>query len=158
VNHDFGARGDDGRDPQAARMESILVLDDDAANLQGIADVLRSEHYSVVEASTGLQAIENGKSCGPISLFVTDMDLPRSSGTDIALKLVASNPNLPVLFISGTPMGWWTSRDVSNFKRFPPNRVDFIEKPFSLSQLLAKVRNLIGRTSQLRTERGFQAA
>ena len=139
-------------------MESILILDDDAANLQGIADVLRSEHYSVIEASTGSQAIENGKSCGPISLFVTDMDLPRSSGTDIALKLVASNPNLPVLFISGTPMAWWTNRDLSNFKRFPANRVDFIEKPFSLTQLLVRVRNLIQRTLQPRTESGFQAA
>ena len=139
-------------------MESILILDDDAANLQGIAGVLRSEHYSVLEASTGLQAIEIVKACGPMSLFVTDMDLPRSSGTDIALKLVASKPKLPVLFISGTPMPWWTSREVSNFKRFPPNRVDFLEKPFSVSQLLVRVRNLIGGTSHPRTERGFQAA
>ena len=59
-------------------MERILILDDDSANLQGIADVLRSEHYSVLAASTGLQAIETGKTCGPISLFLTDMDLMRS--------------------------------------------------------------------------------
>ena len=127
-------------------MESILILDDDAANLQGIAGVLRSEHYSVLEASSGLQAIEIVKACGPMSLFVTDMDLSRSSGTDIALKLVALNSTVPVLFISGTPRVWWTSRDVSNFQRFPPNSVDFIEKPFSVSQLLIRVRNLIGRT------------
>ena len=146
VNCDFGTRGDDGTDPQAALMESILILDDDAANLQGIAGVLRSEHYSVLEASTGLQAIETVKACGPMSLFVTDMDLSRSSGTDIALKLVALYPNLPVLFISGTPRVWWTSRDVSNIQRFPPNSVDFLEKPFSVSQLLIRVRNLIGRT------------
>jgi len=127
-------------------MESILILDDDAANLQGIADVLRSEHYSVLEASSGLQAIEIVKACGPMSLFVTDMDLPHSAGTDIALKLVALNSTVPVPFISGTPRVWCTSRDVSNFQRFPPNSVDFIEKPFSVSQLLIRVRNLIGRT------------
>jgi DNA-binding response OmpR family regulator len=127
-------------------VDTILILDDDAANLQGIADILRSEHYSVLAASTGLQAIETAKTCGPMSLLVTDVDLPHSSGTDIALKLVALCPNLPVLFISGTPMVWWTSVDVSNFKRFPPNCVDFIEKPFSVSQLLIRIRNLIGRT------------
>jgi len=127
-------------------VDTILILDDDAANLQGIADVLRSEYYSVLAASTASQAIETGKTCGPMSLFVTDMDLPHSSGMEIALKLVALCPNLPVLFISGTPMVWWTSPDVSNFKRFPPNSVDFIEKPFSVSQLLMRVRNLIGRT------------
>ena len=128
-------------------MDTILLLEDDAANLQGIAEVLRSEQYSVLEASTGLQAFETGKDCGPISIFVTDMDLPHSSGTDIALKLVALYPSLPVLFISGTPMVWWTSHDVSNFKQFAPNRVDFIEKPFSVSLLLMRVRNLIGRDS-----------
>lgn len=127
-------------------MESVLILDDDPANLHGIADVLRSEHYSVLEASSGLQAIEAEKNCGPVSVFVTDMDLPESSGTEIALKLLTLDPNLPVLFISGTPMVRWTSRDAYNFKQFSPTSVDFIEKPFSASQLLMRVRNLIGRT------------
>ena len=127
-------------------MERILILDDDPGNLHGIADVLRSEQYCVLEASTDLKALEMGKTCGFMSLFVTDMDLPSSSGTDIALKLVALFPNLPVLFISGTPRAWWTSRDVSNFKLFPPISVDFIEKPFSVSELLIRVGKLIRRT------------
>jgi DNA-binding response OmpR family regulator len=130
---------------KAVLVGTILILDDDAANLQGIADVLRSEHYSVLAASTGLQAIEIVKACGLMSLFVTDMDLPRSSGTEIALKLVALYPTLPVLFISGTPIVWWSRRDVSNFERFPASSVDFLEKPFSASELVIKVRNLIRR-------------
>ena len=103
-------------------IETILILDDDPANLQGIADILRSEHYFALATSTGLQAIEIGKTCAPPSLFVSDMDLSYSSGMETALKLVRLYPNLPVLFISGTPMEWWTSRDLSNFKRFLPNR------------------------------------
>jgi CheY-like chemotaxis protein len=127
-------------------VDTILILDDDEANLQGIGGVLRSERYSVLEACNGSQAIEAAKTCGPISLFVADMDLPRSSGTEIALKLVALFPNLPVLFISGTPKAWWTNRDASNFERFPANNVDFIEKPFFASQLLMRIRDLLGRT------------
>ena len=127
-------------------MNTILILEDDPANLQGIGGVLRYEEYSVLEASNGLQAIEKAKNSGPISLFVTDMDLPSASGTEIALELMALDPNLPVLFISGTPGMWWSNRDVSNFKLFRPGGVDFIEKPFSLSQLLIKVRSLIGKT------------
>jgi len=138
-----------------ALMERILILDDDAANMQGIGGVLRSEQYSVLEASNGLQAMENEKNCGPISLLVTDMDLPESSGTDIALKLVALHPSLPVLFISGTPRVWWTRRDVANFERFAPTRVDFLEKPFFLSQLLVRVRDLIGRASCCGKESGM---
>ena len=127
-------------------METILILDADPANLQVIGDVLRSEHYPVVEASTGLQAIEMGKKCRSMSLFVTDMDIPQSSGIDIALKLVSLYPDLPVLVISDNPMGWWASMDVSNFSRFPPNNLDFLERPFSASELKMRVRNLIGRT------------
>ena len=139
-------------------MERILILDDDPGNLQGIGAVLRFERYSVLEAFTDSQALEMAKTSGPITLLVADMDLPRSSGTEIALKLVALFPDLPVLFISGTPRAWWTNRDASNFERFPPNSVDFIEKPFFVSQLLMRIRNLIGRTSQPRTEKGSQAA
>jgi two-component system, cell cycle sensor histidine kinase and response regulator CckA len=130
-------------------VENVLILDDQPANLHGIADVLRFEHYSVLEASTGLQAIEIGRQCGPMSLFITDIELPDASGIDIALKLVALYPDLPVLVISGNPMDWWATSDVSNFSRFPPNSVDFIEKPFSVSELKMRIRNLIGRRLQL---------
>ena len=125
-------------------MEPILILDDDAATLECIADMLRFEHYSVLEASTGLQAIEIGRQCGPMSLFITDLELPDASGIEVALKLVVLNPDLPVLVISGNPMDWWVSRDVSNFSRFPPNKVDFLEKPFPASELYMRVRSLIG--------------
>ena len=127
-------------------MENVLILDDDPANLQGIAGVLRSEDYSVLEASSGPQALEKAETCGRLSLLVTDVDLSDSSGTDIALKLVGMYPNLPVLFISGTPKFWWNCRDMSNFKQFWTNSVDFLEKPFSVTQLLVRIRNLLGRT------------
>jgi len=129
-------------------VETVLILDDDAAILECIAYVLRFEHYTVLEASTALQAIEVGRQCDPLSLFVTDIELPDGSGIDVALKLIASYPDLPVLVISGNPMDWWASKDVSNFSRFPPNKVDFLEKPFPASELKMRVRNLIGRRSQ----------
>jgi CheY-like chemotaxis protein len=90
-------------------VETILILDDDAANLHGISAVLRHEHYTVLEASDSSQAVELGTTCGPIALLVTDMDLAQSSGTDVALKLVERYSHLPVLLISGTPMMLQTS-------------------------------------------------
>ena len=129
-------------------MEPILILDDDPATLECIAYVLRFDHYSVLETSTGLQAINTGGQCGQLSLFVTDIELPDASGIDIALKLVALYPDLPVLVISGNPMDWWARKDVSNFSQSQPNKVDFLEKPFPASELTMRVRNLIGRRSQ----------
>ena len=131
--------------PEGLFVEPILILDDHAAILGCIGDMLRFENYSVLEASTGLQAIEISRKCGPLSLFVTDVSLRDGSGIDIALRLVALYPDLPVLVISGKAMGWWASKDVSNFSRFLPNKVYFLEKPFPASELTMRVRTLIGR-------------
>ena len=140
-------------------METVLILEDDPAILKCIGNILRFEHYSVLEASTGLKALEVGKR-RPISLLVTDIELPDGSGIDVAVKLVASYRDLPVLVISGNPMAWWERKDLSSFSRIPPDNVDFLEKPFPASELKMRVRNLIGRRSQVVAGRreGNQAA
>ena len=56
-------------------MDTILILDDDAANLQGIGAVFRSEGYSVLEAYTGLQAIETGRICDSLEEFMGKLRL-----------------------------------------------------------------------------------
>jgi DNA-binding response OmpR family regulator len=139
-------------------VEHVLILDDHPATLHGIAGVLRSEHYSVMEASTGLQAIEIGRQCG-LSLLVTDIELSDLSGTEVALALYGLYSYLPILFMSGNAMADWRSR--INLKRLPADRVDFLEKPFSVSELLMSVRSLIVRRTQIRIDkenRGTQAA
>lgn len=140
-------------------METILVLEDDLAILKCMGDILRYEHYIVLEASTGLKALEVGKR-RPISLLVTDIELPDGSGIDVAVKLVALYRDLPVLVISGNPMARWQRKDLSSFSRFPPNKMRFLEKPFAASELIMRVRNLIGRRSQVVVGRreGNQAA
>ena len=126
-------------------MGSVLIVDDHPATLHGIADVLRSEVYSIQEASTGLQAIETGRQCGPLSLLVSDIELPDISGTDVALALNNLYPRLPILFVSGRAIADWRVRDRANLKRFA-DLVDFLQKPFSASELIMRVQNLIGRT------------
>ena len=134
-------------------MDTILILDGDAANLHGIGAVLRSQHYGVLEASSHSQAVELGTTCGPLALLVTDIDLDQYSSTEVAMKLVAAYPTLPVLLVSSTPMVLWMSHDASNFKLLPPPGIDFLEKPYSVSDLLIKVQNLIGRTSKAQANR-----
>ena len=117
-------------------MDTILILDDDAATLHGIAEVLRPEHYSILEASTGLQAIETGRQCGQLSLLV-------------ALVLYAHYPHLPILFMSGNAIADWRSQDRINLKQFTTDLVGFLEKPFSAPELKMRVRELIGRRTQI---------
>src|SRR6266404_3672448 len=130
-------------------MENVLILDDYLATLHGIADVLRSEDYSILEASTGLQAIETGRKSGSVSLLVTDIELPDLSGTDVALALYRLYPRLPVLFMSSNAIADWKVLDRANLKRFAADLVDFLQKPFSVSELRMRVQTLIGRRAQL---------
>jgi len=131
---------------KAVRVENILIVDDHPATLHGIADVLHSEQYSILEVSTGLQAIETGRQSGPLSLLVSDIELPDISGTDVALALNNLYPRLPILFLSGRAIADWRVRDRANLKRFAADLVDFLEKPFSASELIMRVQHLIGRT------------
>jgi FixJ family two-component response regulator len=79
--------------------------------------------------------------------LISDVDLPDLSGTEVALALSKSNPKLPILFVSASPMNLWTRRDRCNFRRLPSALVDFLEKPFRLSTLQNKIGELLDRAS-----------
>jgi CheY-like chemotaxis protein len=134
--------------PQAALVEHVLILDDHPATLHGIAVVLRSQGYSVMEASTGLQAIEIGRRCVRLTVLVSDIELPDLSGTEVALALYGLYPHLPILFMSGNAIADWRSQDKTNLKRLPADRVDFLEKPFSVSELLMSIWELANPNRQ----------
>ena len=57
---------------------------------------------------------------------------------------------MPILFVSGAPMYAWDGSDVRNFQQLPPDRTDFLEKPFRASVLLDKVSGLLAKTTTYR--------
>ena len=129
--------------------ESILVLEDDPTNLQIIADVLRSYGYEVFDARTARDAIEMcADHIRTIHLLVTDVGLSDGSGTQVALEVIRSCPQMAVLFISGTPIHAWSTADLSNFDALRALVVDFLEKPFRPSDLESRVRRLLDRRTR----------
>jgi CheY-like chemotaxis protein len=132
-------------------MKTVLVLEDDPSNMRGFSALLSSIGYSVLEATTGKEGIEAGNGQVSIDLFLSDVDVPGPSGTEVALELIKSHPTMPILFVSGTPMYSWRRNDVDNFRQLPSDLVDFIEKPCRLSAFLEKVGELIEK-------RGHRAA
>src|ERR1700686_2153508 len=120
-------------------MKTILVLEDDPGNMQAFCAILSSMVYKVLEATTGGEAIEAyNKQYEPINLFVSDMALPDVLGTEVALRLIQLQPDLHILFLSGTPIDDWPESDRRNFRQLPSGSVDFLEKPFRPSPLEAK--------------------
>jgi two-component system, cell cycle sensor histidine kinase and response regulator CckA len=81
--------------------ETILLVEDDGAVRAFAAQVLRSLGYRVVEAADGVQALQQAELVQPIDLLLTDIMLPRMSGTLLAHELVTRQPTLRVLYMSG---------------------------------------------------------
>jgi two-component system cell cycle sensor histidine kinase/response regulator CckA len=125
-------------------MKTILVLEDDPSNMQVFCALLWSVGYNVLEATTGEEAIELGSHhSGSIDLLISDVSLPKPSGTDVAVELLKSHPSMPILFVSGAPMYAWDGSDLGNFEQLPPDRTAFLEKPFAASVLLNEVSGLL---------------
>ena len=125
-------------------MKTILVLEDDPSNMQIFCALLWSKGFQVLEATNGHEAIQiSNNEVGSIDLLVSDLQLPDASGTQVALQLVETRPDLPILFVSGTPMFDWTERDLRNFRHLPAGAVDFLEKPFGVSTFEKKIKDLL---------------
>jgi len=124
-------------------MKTILVLEDDFGNRRAFCAILGTMGYRVLEATTGKEAIETCNKQELISLFVSDRALPDLSGTEVALQLTQLQSDLPILFLSGTPIDAWPETDRRNFRQLASGSVEFLEKPFRASALKTKVESLL---------------
>jgi DNA-binding response OmpR family regulator len=124
-------------------METILVLEDDAAIREAIGLILELDGYSVEAAGTPAHAIHLCRVLPSVDLLVSDIGLPQGSGAEVALEARHCRGGLPVLFISGKPVEEWELRDQMYLRHFTVGRVDFLEKPFLPEALREKVRELL---------------
>lgn len=116
--------------------ETILVAEDNPDVRRVVSRVLSQAGYAVLEASSGAEAILVGERHeGPIDLLLSDIVMPYLSGTEVAERLGATRPGIPVLFMSG-----FFDVDVA-----PEGRV--LQKPFTPAQLLEAVRDVIDGSS-----------
>lgn len=130
-------------------METILVLDDDQMNLKTIATVLRRYGHNVLETATAQEAIQICKDyTGAIHLFLTDEVLSDKSGMKVAQEVLKSRPDMLVLLVSGYPPEDWCDPDGRDFFRLQSPRIDFLEKPFTPSDLEQRIRKLLDNRSQ----------
>jgi CheY-like chemotaxis protein len=130
-------------------METVLVLEDEPANLKVITLVLRLDGYRVLEAADGKAAIQIcNEDRKPIDLLVADVHLPGISGTEVALKLLTFWPEIAILFTSGTPVSGWEPADLAGLDHLSGAAVDILEKPFSPLSLGKMVRQLLARPKE----------
>ena len=124
--------------------ETILIAEDDQTNKNLFAKILRLRGYTVLEAGSAEEARQRWDGHPErIRLLVANVVLPGKSGTDLALDLFDIDPELKILFTSGTPKDQWGEADFQNVAKLPAQSYSFLGKPFLPRQLERKVRELL---------------
>ncbi len=122
-------------------MQQVLTVEDDAAIRRGIVDALRFEGYAAFEAATGDAGMELATSRS-FDLLLLDVVLPGRSGLEILQSVRAIRPTQPAILL--TARG--EERDRVEGLRLGAD--DYVVKPFSVRELLARVEAVLRRSPE----------
>ncbi|MBU1566057.1 MAG: response regulator [Proteobacteria bacterium] len=125
-------------EPIEGGRETILLVEDEGAILKMATIMLQNLGYTVLATNSPVEAIRLAKvHTGAISLLMTDVVMPEMNGRDLEEHLASFIPQLKCLFMSG-----YTADIISRQGKLDPD-LHFIQKPFSASDLAAKVRKAL---------------
>ncbi len=120
-------------------MARILVIEDDPAILRGLADNLACESHEVLTAPDGETGYSLAQRRSP-DLIVLDLMLPRMSGYEVCRKLRSNGMATPILMLTAR------SDEADRVVGLDLGADDYMTKPFSVRELLARVRAVLRRT------------
>jgi two-component system response regulator VicR len=120
-------------------MTTVLAIEDDPAILRGLADNLRFEGYDVITAADGETGYHLQKERKP-DLIVLDLMLPRMSGFELCRKLRGEGIQTPILMLTAR------SEEPDRVLGLDLGADDYVTKPFSVRELMARVRALLRRS------------
>ena len=112
---------------------TILLVEDEPAVKGLFSQALNREGYTVHEARNGVEALEVVKGIGHIDVLVTDVVMPYMKGPELARQLLAKQPDLKVIFVSG----YVAPGDLGPHEAL-------LQKPFVRQQLIDKVKEVLG--------------
>jgi signal transduction histidine kinase/ActR/RegA family two-component response regulator len=129
-----------GTAPSAARVAGrILIVDDEQAIREMMKDILESAGYEVVLAPDGVEALEvYRQEWGRVSLVLLDMVMPRMSGLETFRRIQGMDRSARVILCSGYADNAQAQQAIKE------GALGFFPKPFTMSELLARVRRVIG--------------
>jgi two-component system OmpR family response regulator len=121
----------------------VLVVDDEPSLAELLASVLRYEGWDVATAGSGAEAVRTAREFRPDAV-VLDVMLPDFNGIEVMRRLRAETPHVCVLFL--------TARDAveDRVAGITAGGDDYVTKPFSLEEVLARLRGLLRRASLTR--------
>ena len=127
-------------------MKRILIIEDDISILNGLRDVLIFKSYDVFTATDGEAGYETAVEKSP-DLIILDIMLPKMDGFTLCKKLRDEGNMIPVLMLTAR------GEEPDKVKGLDFGADDYVTKPFSLPELLARVRALLRRRPGKKTEK-----
>jgi DNA-binding response OmpR family regulator len=130
---------DTPRDPaKSGSPRRILIVEDDEDLKLGLEHNLRFEGYDTLSATSGREALDQAHAADP-DLVLLDVMLPGMNGFDVLSQLRASRPQLPVILLTSKGL------EADKLAGFSLGADDYITKPFSILELLARVQAVLKR-------------
>jgi DNA-binding response OmpR family regulator len=123
-------------------MKTILIVEDDAAILRGLQEVLEKEHFTVLTAATGARGLALGKNEN-VNLIILDLGLPDINGEDVCKDLRAGGVSTPIMMLTSKGM------EMDKVLGLEMGADDYMTKPFGIRELLARVRVLLRRKGEI---------
>jgi two-component system alkaline phosphatase synthesis response regulator PhoP len=119
-------------------MATILIIDDEAEMVRGLGDNLRFEGYQTMGATNGADGLRLALSEAP-DLILLDVMMPQMSGWDVCRELRRKGIDVPVIMLTAR------GEEVDRVLGLELGADDYVTKPFSLRELLARVRAVLRR-------------
>lgn len=126
-------------------MKKILIIEDDPATLTGISETLKEEHFDVSTVMNGQMGYEKAKD-SPFDLIILDLMLPEKNGIEICRDLRNAGINTPVLMLTGK------KEEVDKIIGLEIGADDYVTKPFSVRELVARVNAILRRPKEIKTD------
>jgi two-component system OmpR family response regulator len=128
---------------------NVLVVDDESVLAEMVSMALRYEGWNIATAGDGSSAIASARAQRP-DVVVLDVMLPDMSGLDVLHKLREENPQLPVLLL--------TAKDAveDRIAGLTAGGDDYVTKPFSIEEVVLRLRALLRRTGVTTLDSGAQ--
>ena len=125
---------------EAYRPVKILVVEDEPAMVAGLRDNFEFEGYEVITANDGIDGLQRALDASP-DLVVLDVMMPRMSGLEVCKQLRAKRASIPIIMLTAR------GQEVDKVVGLELGADDYVTKPFSIRELLARVKSVLRRTA-----------
>jgi len=119
-------------------MAKILIVEDEPNMVSGLRDNFEFEGYQVISAPDGVAGLERALTEAP-DLVILDVMMPRMSGLDVCKQLKTKKPAIPIIMLTAR------GQEVDKVVGLELGADDYITKPFSIRELLARVKAVLRR-------------